>query len=187
MKRNPGRRNKKCEHNRVFFGRKKAKECDVWCHERFQPRSGVRYFNWNIVLRRLRGSWFSSSLFHLGWALGLKKLTTKLLNCHWTQWGRGKKAPKMVAWPLQGVLQRDDSSDGLVWPLWQLDTESLHIVTRLRILRNLGVPPLQSKNVGLKRTEHVSKYSMCDFTTCYCWSVPIVKLSIWYGGKISRL
>ena len=49
----------------VFFGRKKAEECDVWCHERFQPRSGVRYFNWNIVPRS--ACW--KKLFHQGWLL----------------------------------------------------------------------------------------------------------------------
>ena len=114
MKRNPGLRNKKCGTTRVFFWQKKAKECDVWCHERFQPRSGVRYFNWNIVPRSTVFWW---KLFHLrgpqekraGVGITKDQMLGKLKIAH--------------RWPTQNTKNLIyHSSDGLSrwWPLWQI-------------------------------------------------------------------
>ena len=61
----------------VFGAEKAEEECDRgWCHQRFRPRSDVRYFNWNIVpatvlfssspqnwSTRLEKEWIASNIF----------------------------------------------------------------------------------------------------------------------------
>ena len=131
MKRNPDSRNKKCGTTRVFFWQKKAKECDVWCHERFQPRSGVRYFNWNIVPRSTVFWWKFFIWGRPRSCGGLRKkereegvtkdqMLGKLLSTDFQAFFFFKIAHR---WPTQDTNNLIyDSSDGLSWrwPLWQI-------------------------------------------------------------------